>query len=159
MTGIELTAFEMKVTWAVALAVLILVIGFLAFHRGRHVQSNFDRRVDARARRRFTMAQTIEYGQSATYRIRAFGQSGREMSPPTNPSAVATPPEIVDIEFSPDGQHLRVTNKNQTDLDINVVVAVSAGGFAVSKDFVFLPEHVAALTLEMVEEPAEKQQM
>jgi hypothetical protein len=152
MTGLELTDFELKVIVTTAFALLVLGGSFLAFHRGRHVQSNHDRRISARARRRFTMAQTLEYGKTAVYRLRAFGQSGREMPTPASPTAVATPPEIAGLVVSPDGQLLHITNKNQTDIEVNVVVAVSAGGFTVSVNFVFRPEAVAALTLELVEE-------
>lgn len=140
--------------WAIAQALLIISIGCLTYLRGRHVQATYDRRVHERANRRFSMAQSLEYGGSATYRIHAFGQSGREMPVPANPTAVATPPEVASLTLSPDGQLLHVTNKNQTDNEINVVVAVSAGGFAASASFIFRPEVVAALTLELVQEPA-----
>lgn len=137
--------------WIVAPVVAVVTM-FLAYHRGRHVQSNIDRREIAK--RRVTMEQALEYGRSATYRIKAWGQSGREMAVPANPTAVATPPEVAALTLSPDGLLLHVTNKNQTDNEVNVVVAVSAGGFAASVSFVFRPELVAALTLEPVQEQA-----
>ena len=137
------------------LVILILGIGFFSYHRGRHVQSNIDRR--ELATRRFTMDQALEYGRSATYRIKAWGQSGREMAVPPNPTAVATPPEIVQITLSPDGQLVHVANRNQTDHEVNVVVAVSAGGFATSVNFVFRPELVSMLTLEEVHEDVQAQ--
>jgi hypothetical protein len=146
------TEIERWAALALALAILVLGPGFLAYHRGRHVQSNIDRRLTERAQRRFSMAQVLEYGKVATYRIHAFGQSGREMPVPPNPAAVATPPEVVTLTLSPDGQLLHVANRNQTDSEINVVVALNAGGLATSASFVFRPESVADLTLELVEE-------
>lgn len=100
------------------------------------------------------MSQALEFGKSATYRIHALGQSGRAMPIPANPTAVATPLEIAAVTFSPDGQLVHITNKNQTDNEVNLVVAVSAGGLATSVTIVCRPEVIAMLTLELVEEQA-----
>jgi hypothetical protein len=134
--------------WSLAATLLVSVTGFLGYHRGRHVQATLDRRAESRRRRRFSMSKVVDFGQSETYRLHAFGQSGREMPVPQVPAAVVAPPEVASVEFAPDGQSFVVTNRNAAEGEVNVVIAVSAGGLGASVSLVCRPEVAVLLTIE-----------
>lgn len=94
------------------------------------------------------MSKIVDFGQSETYRLHAFGQSGREMPVPQVPTFAVTPPETVDVELAIEGQSFVVKNKNAADHEVNVVVAVSAGGLGASVSLVCRPEVAVLLTIE-----------
>lgn len=94
------------------------------------------------------MSKVVEFGQSETYRLHAFGQSGREMPVPQVPLFAVTPPEIVDVELAMEGQSFVVKNKNPADHEVNVVIAVTAGGLGASVSLVCRPEVPVLLTIE-----------